>query len=194
MLGQVQNAASDAVDHTILASAAPDRYVDRMEEPNHRPLQTPLFTNQQPAALQNPGAFDTGGNMTPPSFRGNGDNGWAGFSSQESFQRMGYHFLQVLSELMSSRQSTCSNTFYTSTKTFHGKSTYVATSAFQYAIQWFDYHTDASEATISSAAFGKPRYQWRWSFWTCGLWNECRYESQQLGDQFCRWCKACCPI
>ena len=88
MLGQVQNAASDAVDHTIQASVTANRYVDRLDEQNQRPPQPP-FTNQQPASLQNSGAPDAGRNMGPPSFRGsNGDNGWAGFSSQESVQRM----------------------------------------------------------------------------------------------------------
>ena len=90
MLGQVQNAASDAVDHTIQASVTANRYVDRLDEQTQRPPQPPLFADQQSTSLQNQGAPGIGRSMGPPSFRGsNGDNGWAGFSSQESVQRMG---------------------------------------------------------------------------------------------------------
>jgi len=87
MLGQVQNAASDAVDHTIQASATANRYVDRLDEQNQRP-QAPVFSNQQSDALHIQANTDAGGNMGPPNFRGgNGEIGWAGFSSQESIQR-----------------------------------------------------------------------------------------------------------
>lgn len=87
LLGQVQTAASDAVDHTILASVAANKYVDTIDEQNQRPPQVPLF-NQQPGSMQNQGTHDVGRSMGPPAFRsGNGDNGWAGFSSQESVQR-----------------------------------------------------------------------------------------------------------
>jgi E3 ubiquitin-protein ligase CCNP1IP1 len=101
MLGQVQNAASDAVDHSIQASVTANRYVDILDEQNQRPPQPPLFANQQSASLQNQGAPDTGRNTSPPSFRGsNGDNGWAGFSSQDSVQRMGNHLGEIMSKLI----------------------------------------------------------------------------------------------
>ena len=89
MLGQVQNAASDAVDHTIQASVTANRYADRLEEQN----QQPHFTNQQSISLQNTGPPDDGRNMGPPNFRGsNGGNGWAGNSIRESTQRMVSNF------------------------------------------------------------------------------------------------------
>ncbi|TVY81257.1 E3 ubiquitin-protein ligase CCNB1IP1 [Lachnellula suecica] len=88
MLGQVQNAASDAVDHTIQASVTANRFVDRMEDQHQRAPQAPLFSNQQPNSLHNQSTTDSGRNMGPPNFRsGNGssgEGGWAGFSSQES--------------------------------------------------------------------------------------------------------------
>ncbi|TVY33995.1 E3 ubiquitin-protein ligase [Lachnellula subtilissima] len=87
MLGQVQNAASDAVDQTIQASVTANRYTDRLEEQNQHPPQ-PHFTNQQSISLQNSGPLDDGRNMGPPSFRGsNGGNGWAGNKSWESTQQ-----------------------------------------------------------------------------------------------------------
>jgi len=90
MLGQVQTAASDAVDNTIQASVTANRYVDRLDEQIQCPPQPLLFANQQSTSLQNQGAPDAGRNMGPPIFRGNnGGNGWAGFSSQGSVQRMG---------------------------------------------------------------------------------------------------------
>lgn len=89
MLGQVQNAASDAVDHNIQASVTANRYVDRLDEQNHHP-PPPHFTNQQSMSLQNSGPPDDGRNMGPPSFRAgsSGGNDWAGYSSRESIQRM----------------------------------------------------------------------------------------------------------
>ncbi|TVY13576.1 E3 ubiquitin-protein ligase [Lachnellula arida] len=88
MLGQVQNAASDAVDHNIQASVTANRYVDRLDEQNQHPPQ-PHFTNQQSISQQNSGPPDDGRNMGPPSFRGgNGGNEWAGYSSRESIQQI----------------------------------------------------------------------------------------------------------
>lgn len=87
MLGQVQNAASDAVDHTIQASATANRYVDKLDEQSQR-QQAPLFSNQQSDPSHNQGSTGASSDMGPPNFRGgNSENGWAGFSSQESFQR-----------------------------------------------------------------------------------------------------------
>jgi E3 ubiquitin-protein ligase CCNP1IP1 len=98
MLGQVQNAALDAVDHTIQASITANRYVDRLDEQNQRP-QAPLFTNQQSNSLQHPTNTDVGGNMGPPNFRGgNNESGWAGFSCQESVQRTFVRLDEILAK------------------------------------------------------------------------------------------------
>lgn len=90
MLGQVQNAASDAVDHTIQASVTANRFNDRLENQNQRPIQPPRFSGTQNTGMQYSGMAPAGGSsaMGPPTGRaGNGDGTWAGFSSQESMQR-----------------------------------------------------------------------------------------------------------
>ena len=86
MLGQVQNAASDAVDHTIQESVAANRFVDRVGDQGQRPPQPPLFSNQQIGATQHPQvAPQNGANMVPQIGRSaNGNGTWARFGSQGS--------------------------------------------------------------------------------------------------------------
>lgn len=100
MLGQVQNAASDAVDHSIQASVTANRHADRLDEQQKYSLQPPLFANQQSGSLRNHGASESVGKMGPPSFKGsNGGNGWAGFSSQEFVQREDFNLSSIVLEL-----------------------------------------------------------------------------------------------
>lgn len=91
MLGQVQNAALDAVDQNIQASVTANRFVDRVESQNHnhRPPPPPLFSNQQTTGLQHPGLVAENGPIGGAQIgrNGNGEDTWAGFSNRGSGQR-----------------------------------------------------------------------------------------------------------
>lgn len=78
MLGQVQNAASDAVHHTIHASATANRYVDRTDSQNQHPPQPPLFSSIQDTGMQFSRLGPDGGtNITHLASR-TGTADWAG--------------------------------------------------------------------------------------------------------------------
>jgi E3 ubiquitin-protein ligase CCNP1IP1 len=79
MLGQVQDAASDAVEHTFLASAAANRYVDRVGDQAHQRVPPPLFPSQQGPSKLNQDTSTT--NIAPLT---SGRETWGGFSSQGS--------------------------------------------------------------------------------------------------------------
>lgn len=90
MLGQVQTAASHAVDDTIQASTTANRFVDRGGVQTQRPAP-PLFTNAQNSGIQCPETVSDGGmDIGSPQMNGsgNGDGTWAGFSTQGSIHRM----------------------------------------------------------------------------------------------------------
>jgi hypothetical protein len=85
MLGQVQNAASEAVDHTIQASVTADGFVDRVGNMNQPQYRSPLFPSAQKHSTLQP-------------LPGNGHTnvlnaGWPGFGSQESNRRKYEEFL-----------------------------------------------------------------------------------------------------
>lgn len=84
MLGQVQNAAGDAADHTIQASVAANRLVERVGNPGQQNIHPPRLSNMQPT-LQRPNLV-TSSNIAPPNSTGRAGDGanWAGFSSQNS--------------------------------------------------------------------------------------------------------------
>lgn len=87
MLGQVQDAASDAVDDTIQVSTTANRFVDRVGAQNQRPVSHPIYQNAQNGGMQNPGReLNTGMNMAPPPTSRTGivDGTWSGFSGQGS--------------------------------------------------------------------------------------------------------------
>jgi E3 ubiquitin-protein ligase CCNP1IP1 len=89
MLGQVQNAASDAVDHTIHASAASNRFIDPTTGFDQRQRQPPLFAESQGNMIRHSGFSKGGGNlpsMPPPVARNAMNEGWGGSSSQENNQ------------------------------------------------------------------------------------------------------------
>jgi E3 ubiquitin-protein ligase CCNP1IP1 len=91
MLGQVQSAASDAVDFTIQSSAISSRFKDPSENMNHIPRPRSLFSNMQGNTMQQshlgPGEGDIP-SMPPPVVRGGLSDSWNGYSSQESNNRM----------------------------------------------------------------------------------------------------------
>jgi E3 ubiquitin-protein ligase CCNP1IP1 len=102
MLGQVQSAASDAVDHTIQASVNAGRYVDRGGNQNQghnqkeQQVQPIRFSGLQNIGIKHPGVSPGGFGpaMAPPGRSGNGNATWAGFNSHGSSQGMfaqGYH-------------------------------------------------------------------------------------------------------
>ncbi|KAL3427325.1 hypothetical protein PVAG01_00834 [Phlyctema vagabunda] len=88
MLGQVQNAASDAVENTIQASVATNRYTDRLADTDHRPRpsQPPLFDEQHSNRVHLP-------NMGAEAYlsrtqQGNiGSESWTGFTNQGSLNQ-----------------------------------------------------------------------------------------------------------
>jgi E3 ubiquitin-protein ligase CCNP1IP1 len=92
MLGQVQNAASDAVEQNIQASVTASRFVDQVnnQNQNQRPPPPPLFSNQQTSGIQNPGMVSGSGPVGGAQIgrSGPGEDTWAGFGSQGSIQRM----------------------------------------------------------------------------------------------------------
>jgi E3 ubiquitin-protein ligase CCNP1IP1 len=88
MLNQVQNAASDAVDHSIQASGEVNRIADRIDGQYQRPPQPPLFSSIQDsgAELQHPSSNSAINIGRIIGRSGTGD--WAGFrNSQESVTR-----------------------------------------------------------------------------------------------------------
>ncbi len=90
MLGQVQNAASDAVDHTIHASASSNHLMDPKSGFDQRPRQSLLFSEPQGNMRVQSGFAKDGGNlpsMPPPVARSAMNEGWNGSSSQENNQR-----------------------------------------------------------------------------------------------------------
>ena len=85
MLGQVQDAASDAVDETIQASTIAKRFVDRVRVENQRPNSHPIYQCEQNGIIQNLGrSLSTGMNMgAPPMSRsGTADETRSPFSNQ----------------------------------------------------------------------------------------------------------------
>jgi len=87
MLGEVQNAALDAVDHNIQASVIANRFVDREDNQNqpHRAPPPPLFSNQQMSGIPHPrNDAGNGLNGAHNGRSGHAENTWAGFSSQGS--------------------------------------------------------------------------------------------------------------
>jgi E3 ubiquitin-protein ligase CCNP1IP1 len=93
MLGQVQTAASYAVDDTIQASTNASRFVDRVGAQSQRPAPPPLFTNTQSGLQPLETGSDGGINMRSPQMdsSGNCDGTWAGFSRQGSSHRTTTH-------------------------------------------------------------------------------------------------------
>jgi E3 ubiquitin-protein ligase CCNP1IP1 len=90
MLGQVQNAASDAVDHTIHSSAVSNCFVDPTTGFDQCPRQLPLFAESQETRMPQSGFSTEGGNlpsMPPPVARPGMNGGWSGSDSQENNQR-----------------------------------------------------------------------------------------------------------
>ena len=84
MLGQVQNAAFDAVEQAVQASATVERFTDRLE--NSRP--EPNMYHQQMGGIQNSSAARGGTTMGPPPIRRSSGDHWAGLSSQGNMHRM----------------------------------------------------------------------------------------------------------
>jgi E3 ubiquitin-protein ligase CCNP1IP1 len=87
MLGQVQNAASDAVDHTIQASVTANRLVARYGNQNQPTSQDAVFPQQRATGAHFPSVVPEV-EMGPPIGRvGNGDAAWSVFNSQENSHR-----------------------------------------------------------------------------------------------------------
>ncbi|KUJ06932.1 uncharacterized protein LY89DRAFT_767219 [Mollisia scopiformis] len=92
LLGQVQDAASDAVDHTVQASVISSRFVDRVGNQPQNQAQRPtppLFQHQSASSMQHPGGVGVGGTNVGPQIDHprRVENAWAGFSSQGSNPR-----------------------------------------------------------------------------------------------------------
>ncbi|KAH6676297.1 cyclin B1 interacting protein-like protein 1 [Halenospora varia] len=82
-LGQVQNAASEAIGNVIQASVTATRHGNRTESQDHLPPAPPVFSSQRSMQLPNQTVMQN--NMAPP-IRSNREDTWAGFSIQGSTQ------------------------------------------------------------------------------------------------------------
>lgn len=85
MLGQVQDAASDAVDDTVQASNRANLFADRVGGHNHQPVSHSIFQGAQSSRMQISGSGLTiGVDMAPPHINRvkNADGAWPGFSNQ----------------------------------------------------------------------------------------------------------------
>jgi E3 ubiquitin-protein ligase CCNP1IP1 len=94
LLGQVQDAAHDAVDDTIHASSVANRFVDRVATQNQQSASNSMFQGANTGGIQKPGpSLPTGVHMGPPPMNRGGNSGgtWSGFSSQERDHGMWYN-------------------------------------------------------------------------------------------------------
>lgn len=94
MLGQVQDAASDAVDYSIQASVDANRVVDSLDNQIQQPQQPPISSDMQIPGMQQR-AFVPGGMMRLDGHMtrlSNGGGTWSGFGGQEGASR-GYRYL-----------------------------------------------------------------------------------------------------
>lgn len=90
MLGQVQNAASDAVDHTIHSSAVTNRFMDPTHGFGQRSRQSPLFVESHGTRVRQSDFNSEGGtlpSLPPPVTRTRMNEAWSGSGSQEYNQR-----------------------------------------------------------------------------------------------------------
>jgi E3 ubiquitin-protein ligase CCNP1IP1 len=90
LLGQVQDAAHDAVDDTIQASSTANQFVDRVGNQDQRIALQSTFRSGHNGEIQKPGSrLNTGVHMRPPPINrgGNVDGTWSGYSSEESVLR-----------------------------------------------------------------------------------------------------------
>jgi E3 ubiquitin-protein ligase CCNP1IP1 len=85
MLGHVQEAALDAVDHTIQESVAESRLTDRVGNDSQRP-PPPLFSHQQNSHMPRSNSHVHSGHH-PKAPMDIPTGGWAGFNGQGSVQR-----------------------------------------------------------------------------------------------------------
>lgn len=91
MLGQVQNAASDAVDHTIHSSTVSNRFMDPTVSLDQRSRHPPLFPESQETRMRQPGFGVEGASlssMPPPVARTGMKEGWGSSGSQDNSQRL----------------------------------------------------------------------------------------------------------
>lgn len=85
MLGQVQDAASEAVDDTVQGSNLTNHFDNRIAGQNQHPVSHSIFQGAQSGRIQISGSgLSAGVNMAPPQISrvGNADGAWPGFSSQ----------------------------------------------------------------------------------------------------------------
>ncbi len=94
MLGQVQDAASDAVDQTIHASAG-DRFIDLTSGISQHPRQSFVFAEPRENMIGQSGFTHDGGDlpsMPPPVAKRSANQIWNGSGSQENNHcRFGNH-------------------------------------------------------------------------------------------------------
>jgi E3 ubiquitin-protein ligase CCNP1IP1 len=97
MLGQVQDAASDAVDN-IEALAINSRFLDQSGNVERRPSRSFLNPGPQVSSLPQPCIQEDGvtRSMLPPAGGGGTKGPWAAFSSQESNHRMSWFRTEIL--------------------------------------------------------------------------------------------------
>jgi hypothetical protein len=90
MLGQVQNAASNAVDHTIHSSAVGNHIMNPTNGFDQHSRRSPLFAESQESRMRQSVFSAEGENlpsMPPPVARTGVHEGWNGPSSKDNNQR-----------------------------------------------------------------------------------------------------------
>jgi E3 ubiquitin-protein ligase CCNP1IP1 len=88
MLGHVQNAASDAVNHSIQTSVTANRFMDRMDAQNLRPSQHTLVSGMRDSATHLHHRSPPSVMSMAPIMGRSGTGDWAGFrSNQENIAR-----------------------------------------------------------------------------------------------------------
>ena len=175
-MGQIQEAAMDAADHTIQASFMANHYTNRVGNDTQRVPPPPLFT--APPSNRRPNIPQNITNITSQTSRvGAPTHGWAGFSSQGSSQRE-KSLLWQKAMLTIHRKSANSNSFYASS-TNCDRQCINAANWSSTSTEPCSGYTDAfTEDLPETTSWWTERQCWRF-FWVCWIWNECWSQSQQ---------------
>jgi hypothetical protein len=190
MLGQVQNAALDAVDQNIQASVTASRFVDRVDSQNqnHRPPPPPLFSNQQTSGMQHTGIISDGGPIRGPQIgrSGRGEDTWAGFSSQGSGQRTFIPAPFPTSSDFTPREPAYSNPFHPPSAISIWKCTSSTNRNGQSARKWCPRSAESTVQSFATPTTRQPQRKQSWSNRLRRLWNECWPESEQPSWNWCQ--------
>jgi E3 ubiquitin-protein ligase CCNP1IP1 len=164
MLGEVQNAAFDAVDHNIRASVAANRFVDRVDNQNQnpRPPPPPLFSHQQTGGMQHLGLITENNQNVGAQIgkSGHREDTWAGLNTQGTSQRMLIPFPSTTSSKFVAREPPHSNPFHAPSALSFGKRCPSTDWTCQFSWKcclWSTWSPHAAAQSFSSAASGQSQ-------------------------------------